>query len=80
MGMKYQTTWHDQVRHLSNVCFVGSYLFFERGMVISGACCTLLGETLLAPSAIKHRSYSTVVVGAVFWFLALGTLGRSLLA
>jgi hypothetical protein len=74
MGMKYQTTWQDHVRHLSNVCFVCSYLFFERGMVIPGACCTLLGETLLAPSAIKQKAWSTVAIGSVFFFLAIGTL------
>ena len=75
---RYQTTWHDTLRHFSNLAFVGSYLFFERGMVLPGACCTVTGEILLAPSAIKHRSWSTVVVGGVFLALAIGTIGRSL--
>jgi hypothetical membrane protein len=76
--MKYQTDWRDTLRHFSNFCFIGSYLFFERGMVLQGALCTVTGEMLLAPSAIKHRSWSTVIVGGVFLFLALGTITRSL--
>ena len=76
--MKYQTDWRDQLRHFSNLAFVGSYIFFERGMVVPGACCTLTGELLLAPSAIKHRSWSTVAVGTVFFVMAIGTISRSL--
>ena len=76
--MKYQTDWRDTFRHFSNVCFVGSYLFFERGLVLQGACCTVVGEMFLAPSAIKHRSWSTVIVGGLFLVLALGTISRSL--
>ena len=76
--MKYQTDWRDQLRHFSNLAFVGSYMFFERGMVVPGACCTLTGEILLAPSAIKHRSWSTVAVGTVFFVMAIGTISRSL--
>ena len=76
--MKYQTDWRDHLRHFSNLAFVGSYLFFERGMVLPGACCMATGEILLSPSAIKHRSWSTVAVGAVFLVLALGTITRSL--
>ena len=80
VGMNnYRTDWRDTLRHFSNLAFVGSYLFFERGMVLPGACCTVTGELLLAPSAIKHRSWSTVVVGGVFLALAVGTIGRSLL-
>ena len=79
MGMKYQTDWRDTLRHFSNLAFVGSYMFFERGMVVPGACCTLTGEILLAPSAIKHRSWSTVAVGTVFFVMAIGTISRSLL-
>lgn len=75
----YKTDWRDTLRHFSNLAFVGSYLFFERGMILPGACCTVTGELLLAPSAIKHRSWSTVVVGGVFLALALGTITRSLL-
>jgi hypothetical protein len=77
--MKYNVTWHDQVRHLSNVCFVGSYLCFERGLITAGACFTLMGEILLAPSAMKQKSWSTVIMGSVFGVLALGTLTRTLL-
>ena len=79
LGMNnYKTDWRDQLRHFSNLAFVGSYLCFERGMVLPGAFCTVTGELLLAPSAIKHRSWSTVAVGGVFLVLALGTISRSL--
>jgi len=77
--MNYQTDWRDNLRHLANICFIGTYLFFDRGMVLQGACCTVVGELLLSPSAIKHRSWSTVIVGGIFLFLALGTITRSLL-
>ncbi len=77
--MKYDTDWRDQLRHFANFAFVGSYLFFERGMLVPGACCTLTGELLLAPSAWKHKSWSTIVVGGLFFTLALGTLSRTLL-
>ena len=75
--MKYQTDWRDAVRHLSNLFFVMSYLNFEGGHIVLAACCTLTGEVLLAPSAIKHRSWSTVASSALFLGLALSTLGRS---
>lgn len=77
--MRYQTDWRDTARHFANFTFVGSYLFFERGMVLQGAFCTLTGELLLAPSAWKHRSWSTIVVGGLFFTLALGTISRTLL-
>jgi hypothetical protein len=77
--MKYRTDWRDTLRHFANFVFVGSYLFFERGMVVQGACCTLVGELLLAPSAWKHRSWSTIIVGGLFFTLAIGTLTRSFL-
>ena len=77
--MSYKTDWRDHIRHYSNLAFIGSYLFFEHGMVVPAACCTLMGESLLAPSAIKHRSWSTVIVGGVFLALALGTIARSFL-
>jgi len=81
MGMNgYRTDWRDTLRHFSNLAFVGSYLFFERGMVLPGACCTVTGEILLAPSAWKHRSWSTIAVGVVFFSLAIGTISRSLLS
>ena len=78
--MSYKTDWRDHIRHYSNLAFIGSYLFFENGMVVPAACCTLMGETLLAPSAIKHRSWSTVAVGGIFLALAVGTIVRSALA
>ena len=46
----YKTDWRDTLRHFSNLAFVGSYLLFERGMVLPGACCTVTGELLLAPA------------------------------
>ena len=64
--MKYQTDWRDGFRHLSNLFFVLSYLNFENGHVVLAASCTLKGEVLLAPSAIKHRSWSTVASSALF--------------
>ena len=79
MGMRYETDWRDTCRHFSNLAFVGSYLFFERGNVVPGACCTLLGEMLLAPSALKQRAWSTVALGSLFFVLAIGTISRSLL-
>ena len=78
--MKYETDWRDQWRHASNLAFIGSYLFLERGLLVPGALCTIAGEALLFPSAVKHRSWSTVAVGTVFFLLAIGTIGRSLLS
>ena len=78
--MRYQTDWRDTMRHWSNLAFVGSYLFFENGYVVPAAFCTLLGESLLAPSALKHRSWSTVAMGGVFLTLACGTILRSAFA
>jgi len=75
----YKTDYRDTLRHVANFCFIGSYLSFERGHVMVGACFTLAGESLLAPSAFKHRSWSTVLVGGIFLTLALGTLTRGLL-
>lgn len=74
--MEYKTDWRDNLRHLSNLVFISSYLCLERGFVIQGAALTILGETLLAPSAIKQRSWSTVLVGGIFLVLALGTVTR----
>ncbi len=76
--MKYKTTWQDHVRHFSNIAFVGSYLFFERGLVVPGACCTIVGEFLLAPSAWKQKAWSTLILCGLFFALAVGTLVRSL--
>ena len=70
----YKTDWRDGIRHLSNIFFVFSYLNFENGHVMFAATCTLIGEMLLAPSAIKHRSWSTVASSALFLGLALSTL------
>ena len=74
--MKYQTDWRDGFRHLSNLFFVLSYLNFENGHVVAAAGCTLLGEVLLVPSAIKQKSWSTIASSALFLGLALSTLGR----
>ena len=76
--MRYETDWRDQCRHFSNLCFIGSYLFFERSMAVEGAVCTLIGEMLLAPSALKQRAWSTVALGGLFFVLAIGTISRSL--
>jgi hypothetical protein len=78
--MNYQTDWRDNLRHLANVCFIGTYLFFDRAMILQGACCTIVGELLLAPSAVKHRSWSTIIVGGISLFLALRTITRFLLS
>ena len=75
----YKTDYRDALRNIANIAFVCSYLCFERGMVLPGALCTVTGELLLAPSAIKHRSWSTVAVSSVFLALAVGTISRSLL-
>lgn len=77
--MSYQSDWRDTARHLANACFVGSYLSMTRGMLISGALFTIVGELLLAPSAFKHRSWSTVFVGGLFLLIALSTLATGLL-
>ena len=48
MGMSnYKTDWRDTLRHFSNLAFVGSYLFFERGKVSRGL---LHGNGRIAPS------------------------------
>ena len=47
-------------------------------MVVPGAICTLLGESLLIPSAIKHKSWSTWMVAGIFIMMSLGTLTRNL--
>lgn len=76
--MKYQVTWHDTLRHIANCLFVGSYLCFEHGYVLPAATCTLVAESLLIPSAIKQKSWSTIASSALFLGLALSTLGRGL--
>jgi len=77
--MKYQTDWRDGARHLANACFIGSWLCLSHGLLVGGSLFTLMGESLLAPSALKQRSWSTLIVGGIFLTLALGTLSRSLL-
>ena len=74
--MNYQTDWRDTLRHLSNLLFISSYLCLERGFTVQGACFSIAGEFLLAPSAIKQRSWSTILVGGIFLVLALGTVVR----
>ncbi len=75
----YQTTWHDQLRHFANFGFIGSYLCLERSYLVAGALFTIASELALAPSAFKHRSWSTLLVGGIFLTLALGTLARAFL-
>ena len=75
----YKTDWRDRIRHLANFCFVGSYLCLTHGNLLVGSLFTLLGESLLAPSALKHRSWSTLLVGGIFLALALSTIVRVLL-
>ena len=77
--MSYRVCWRDRLRHVANFCFIVTYICFENGRVVPGAIFTLLGETLLIPSAIKHKSWSTWLVAGVFIAMSLGTLGRNLL-
>ena len=79
MGVRYQTDWRDTARHFANACFVISYVCLSNGVLVLGSCFTLLGESLLAPSALKHRSWSTLFVGGIFLCLALSTIARVLL-
>ena len=76
---RYRETWQDYLRHVANLFFVLSFVNFEHGNVMVASACTLTGELLLAPSAIKHRSWSTVATGALFIGLALSALGRGFL-
>lgn len=75
----YKTDWRDFLRHIANFCFIGSYLCLSNSMLVAGSLFTLVGETMLAPSAFKHKSWSTVLVAGVFLTLALSTLYRELL-
>ena len=76
----YQIDWRDHARHFANAAFVVSYICLTNGMLLVGSCFTLLGESLLAPSALKHRSWSTLLVGGIFLTLALATIARVLLS
>ena len=76
--MKYRTDWRDSLRHVCNLFAVAAYICFEHGHVLAAAVCTLLAEVLLTPSAIKHRSWSTMMSSMLFLGLALGTISRSL--
>lgn len=75
--MSYQVCWRDRLRHVANFVFILTYIFFERGMVVPGAICTLLGESLLIPSAIKQKSWSTWIIAGIFIVMSLGTLTRN---
>lgn len=75
----YETDWRDTLRHFANFGFIGSYVCLERGYLVAGALFTIASELALAPSALKHKSWSTLLVGGVFLALALGTLTRALL-
>lgn len=77
--MKYKTDWRDTLRHIANFCFVGSYICLSNSALVLGSLFTLVGETMLAPSALKHKSWSTVIVGGIFLIMALATLQRELL-
>lgn len=77
--MKYKEDWRDHVRHVANACFVGSYICLTNGLMVLGSLFTIAGESLLAPSALKQRSWSTLLVCSVFLFLAFSTLARGLL-
>lgn len=77
--MKYKTDWRDTFRHIANFCFVGSYICLSNSALVLGSLFTLVGETMLAPSAFKHKSWSTVIVGGIFLIMALATLQRELL-
>ena len=75
----YKTDWRDTARHFANFGFIGCYLCMERGYLAAGAIFTIVSELLLVPSALRHRSWSTILVGGIFLALACGTLARSLL-
>ena len=79
MGVRYQTDWKDELRHVANFCFIGSYICLTNGALVAGSLFTLAGESCLAPSAFKQRSWSTLLVGGIFLALALGTLAREFL-
>lgn len=74
--MSYKVDYRDRLRHLANACFIVTYLSFEHGHVFWGALFTLLGESLLIPSAIKQKSWSTYIIAGIFIVLSLGTLSR----
>ena len=74
----YKVDWRDHVRHIANACFIGSYLCLTNGMLVVGSLFTIVGESLLAPSALKQRSWSTLLVCSIFLTIAVGTIARSL--
>lgn len=74
--MKYKTDIRDELRHVANFGFIGSYLCLERGHLVAGALFTIVAELLLFPSALKQKSWSTLMVGSIFLVLALSTLTR----
>ena len=76
----YKTTWHDTARHVANACFIGSYLCLTNGMLVAGSLFTIAGESLLAPSALKQRSWSTLLVCSIFLTIAVSTIARTLLS
>lgn len=74
---KYNLTWQDHIRHIANFCFVASYICLVNGLMISGSLFTIVGEFLLAPSALKQRSWSTLIVCSIFLAIATHTLARN---
>ena len=75
----YKEDWRDHIRHLANFGFIAAYLCLERGMLVPGAFFTIAAESMLAPSALKHKSWSTLLVCGIFLTLALRTLVRTFL-
>ena len=73
----YKTDWRDNARHVANVCFIGSYICLTNGMILAGSLFTIVGESMLAPSAIKQRSWSTIAVCSIFFTLAIHAILRS---
>lgn len=75
----YKTDWRDLLRHVANFCFIGSYLCLTSSLLVAGSLFTIVGECMLAPSAFKHKSWSTILVAGVFLTLAISTLCKKLL-
>ena len=62
----YKTDWRDTLRHFSNLAFVGSYLFFERGsedepLKLSGGDSVPIGEGLFATFPVDPANPTTFI-------------------
>ena len=75
----YKEDWRHCARHWCNGFAVMAYIFFEHGQVLPAAVCTLVAEILLAPSAMKHRSWSTLMSSTLFLGLSISTIARTVL-